>query len=803
MLGYSVDRDVLLAGSQIDILLKRNTGPLTETYVVECKDYSDAVSVNLLRTFHSTLLGVRREIPSANGIFVSKKPLTKEAKAFADSVGVQYFTLSELDRKLIDLDTYARHLVAAFEESSLSRHYVPLDASVKRKPIRKYSELRTELRRYIPRHQSLLDGGEGLEEVILSMAVQGRQKEITALLAGDRMLSKHRDSILKILNSQDLYMTEYSGEQATSAPDSINLHEARRLWANEREPLLDLIQRWMSMDNCPGMIVLGDYGTGKTSFIKYLAFDYAKQFLASGGEGRCPLVIDLKNYPNGLLIQSLQADIAQQLNCRHLDWNLIRRYLSGGRFLMLLDGFDEMGFQIDSRLRKVHFASILKLFDFPLNKVIVTGRPSYFPTFEEYEELLGLLDGSDVGEATRQAIMTVTVAPFTEHQIEQYINSFSGDIPAAKLDEAKRVIAHVYNLRDLAERPFLLDLIIKTIPESDILQTEITPATLYKLYTKKWIDREFAKGEFRWLISKKEKLSFMTEIAWEMLLRGNLTIHFSELADWVRRHLALSSPETVDYFAHDLRTCTFLARDDFGNYSFIHRSFMEYFVAVKMVERLKAGEEDLGLPGDASLAGENANSIAFALDILGETILEAKSFISQVFPPRARTMSLQKLSTLPEGVVARLIKYFTENNSLSMPDVESLMRDPFTLPPALTREATAGSTRQAKKKKKDAVLECDFCGLTQQQVKRLIAGPKDYICNNCVDVIMLRLLLFKVGGLHVQPTGEDLKCSFCGKFGNQVKFIFSDAAKSTFICDECHEICIEIITDDELASAKS
>jgi hypothetical protein len=51
---------------------------------------------------------------------------------------------------------------------------------------------------------------------------------------------------------------------------------------------------------------------------------------------------------------------------------------------MLLDGFDEMGFQLDSRLRKVHFASILKLFEIPSNKVVLTGRPGYFPTFEEY-----------------------------------------------------------------------------------------------------------------------------------------------------------------------------------------------------------------------------------------------------------------------------------------------------------------------------------------------------------------------------------------------------------------------------------
>ncbi len=34
----------------------------------------------------------------------------------------------------------------------------------------------------------------------------------------------------------------------------------------------------------------------------------------------------------------------------------------------------------------------------------------------------------------------------------------------------------------------------------------------------------------------------------------------------------------------------------------------------------------------------------------------------------------------------------------------------------------------------DGKLRCSFCGKTQEQVKKLIAGPNAYICNECVDV---------------------------------------------------------------------
>lgn len=32
------------------------------------------------------------------------------------------------------------------------------------------------------------------------------------------------------------------------------------------------------------------------------------------------------------------------------------------------------------------------------------------------------------------------------------------------------------------------------------------------------------------------------------------------------------------------------------------------------------------------------------------------------------------------------------------------------------------------------VLRCSFCGKSQDEIKRLIAGPTVYICNECIDI---------------------------------------------------------------------
>jgi hypothetical protein len=36
--------------------------------------------------------------------------------------------------------------------------------------------------------------------------------------------------------------------------------------------------------------------------------------------------------------------------------------------------------------------------------------------------------------------------------------------------------------------------------------------------------------------------------------------------------------------------------------------------------------------------------------------------------------------------------------------------------------------------KRNEVLRCSFCGKDQHDVKKLIAGPSVYICNECIDI---------------------------------------------------------------------
>jgi hypothetical protein len=101
-----------------------------------------------------------------------------------------------------------------------------------------------------------------------------------------------------------------------------------------------------------------------------------------------------------------------------------------------------------------------------------------------------------------------------------------------------------------------------------------------------------------------------------------------------------------------------------------------------------------------------------------------------------------------------------------------------------------------------ALLACSFCGKNQPQVRKLIAGPGVYICDQCISKAGQVIATGEAAATPlsaVKPIGEDIttaKCSFCGKRRYQVSGLA--AAARAAICTECLALCHEI-TAEELA----
>jgi hypothetical protein len=79
-------------------------------------------------------------------------------------------------------------------------------------------------------------------------------------------------------------------------------------------------------------------------------------------------------------------------------------------------------------------------------------------------------------------------------------------------------------------------------------------------------------------------------------------------------------------------------------------------------------------------------------------------------------------------------------------------------------------------------LVCSFCGGTQDEVAKLIAGPQVYICDRCVE------------DARAGEFAPSQVCSFCAK---HVTDEFAVAGVGMFaVCSECLDLCDEIIADE-------
>ena len=105
-------------------------------------------------------------------------------------------------------------------------------------------------------------------------------------------------------------------------------------------------------------------------------------------------------------------------------------------------------------------------------------------------------------------------------------------------------------------------------------------------------------------------------------------------------------------------------------------------------------------------------------------------------------------------------------------------------------------------RKSNDKLRCSFCGKSQDEVKKLIAGPSVSICIECIDICSE--LVADGHKKHFQfvawvrrtmrQSDDKLRCSFCGKGQSQVKKLI--AGPSVYICNECIDIGSEIVADD-------
>ncbi|MFC4634078.1 NACHT domain-containing protein [Dokdonia ponticola] len=368
-----------------------------------------------------------------------------------------------------------------------------------------------------------------------------------------------------------------------------NPDEIKELRFLTEEIALTGLKRHINYSSSQVLVLVGDYGAGKTTMIRRLMRILAEEKLNNNDDPtfRIPLYITLKDYNKAPDIQSLiRLFLQNNVEVNSLSSRTFKKLNEEGRFVLLLDAFDEMLTRVTKADRRRCFNEISELVN-QNSKVILTGRPSYFNDYKELKDNLKIMRRIDPrikkGFITNYEINCLQL--LDEEQVELLLKKTS----PKDFENIFNLIVSKPNLMDLARRPVITAMMADSGEElKKLKKQEVTVRDIYEIYTNKWVRREEDKGAFRILIHAHHKSTFVRYLAMQMYISGVMSIHYTQLDESVSDYFKLKTFEEMDHFSHDIRTCSFLSRTDDGHYFFIHKSFMEYFVACEFEQMEKS-----------------------------------------------------------------------------------------------------------------------------------------------------------------------------------------------------------------------
>ena len=369
----------------------------------------------------------------------------------------------------------------------------------------------------------------------------------------------------------------------------------------------DLEEQWLKVSEpAPRgriLLMLGDYGTGKSSYALTLAYRVARETLVNPTpSGLIPLYVDLQDFRRFGKIEEFLVGVLTGIYQIRLDATRLRSLLEGGRLLLIFDGFDEMVSRSNLDDTLYNFREIKRV-SLPSVKTILTSRAHYFRSNREAEQVMEgssePIDNPLVQEIKGQPEFEVVILrEFTDAQIQNLIERRMGE---RQVERVWGEITSRYNLRDLARRPVLLDMILKTIPSIALKKEEINIAHIYDGYTTLWFERD----DWRSNLYPDGKRELTKRLAWRIVERwtgqstrdprpdenGGVDLHalITEIGTippaWLKPKERFPGDD-LDRIDYDLRTCSFLRRDPKGQYTFSHRSFLEYFCALYLIDSI-------------------------------------------------------------------------------------------------------------------------------------------------------------------------------------------------------------------------
>lgn len=347
------------------------------------------------------------------------------------------------------------------------------------------------------------------------------------------------------------------------------------------------------------MMVIGDDGSGKTSFLRRLAYE-----LVTGSADEdplpVPLLIDLRPISNA---GSLETVLQHHLRTT-IGWfgnpEAITYLLRAGRIVLLLDGLDEMvatsySIGAEEQLRAFAAATTEPGRTPAANRVIVACARQF-----ARDEVPAVALAERVGAVVRE------LAPFDDEQIAKFVANRAGGARRGTVEKLQKLAQTAASQTaapgaPMAGMPMMLSLLVGSAPDQDVPGggdgEELTVAALFERDVATWFGRT-ARGPAMTRAQREEVVDRLAAALWKL---PDNELHHAVFA----AELELD-PAVLD---RELRTAPFLQRSESGTFRFIHRTYLEYFMARHIARQASAGARALA----AAIATEPLSDGCLAL----------------------------------------------------------------------------------------------------------------------------------------------------------------------------------------------
>ncbi|MGI8503558.1 MAG: NACHT domain-containing protein [Hassallia sp.] len=325
----------------------------------------------------------------------------------------------------------------------------------------------------------------------------------------------------------------------------------------------------------PKLMILGKPGSGKTTFLKYLAI----QCIAGEFQTHLvPIFVTLKNFAEAAekpgLLKYITQFVEQAFRSQHSQDTSIKKLLSQGKILLLFDGLDEVRQEDMSRIIK-EIREFTNLFSD--NIFAITSRIAAVEyTFEQFVE--------------------VEIADFDEREIINFVVNWFQIKDPSKIKLFLQKLPENQQIKELANSPLLLTLLCLVFEE--IADFPTNSSELYKeavdILLKKWdAKRGIERDEIYKQLSVQRKEDLLSQIAWHTFVSGEYffkpKVVEQQIIDYIRNLPDVNIDSEALQFDSEaiLKSIevqhSLLVERAKGIYSFSHLAFHEYFAAKKIV----------------------------------------------------------------------------------------------------------------------------------------------------------------------------------------------------------------------------